>query len=210
MPPPFGGSAVARIFPQKHLKEFHPEHETVQKLKKQGAINKNVVSIFGVFDNHVWPVESCRLDGAKNIQVNSFGHHKILFDKKVKEIVLSEVEKYKSVMANKTYVLRFRAINRDIFWRLKVERIETRAATLRYRHVKVGDGVKLICGKSTFQKKVKRIKTFRTIPAMLKVYRVKEINPNTSSAKELKELYLSFPGYKEKIKKFGLIALELK
>ena len=34
--------------------------------------------------------------------------------------------------------------------------------------------------------------------------------PDISSVKELRDAYYSYPNYKEKIKKFGLIALELK
>ena len=49
-------------------------------------------SAFGEYDNHVWPTESCRLEGAKNIQVHSHGHHAILFNKKVRDIVMTEVE----------------------------------------------------------------------------------------------------------------------
>lgn len=114
-------------------------------------------------------------------------------------------------MENKIRTLRFRAVNRDIFLAIKTgkKKVETRAATLRYRHIKVGDEIKLTCGKSSLQKKVGKVRIFRTIPAMLKVYRVKSINPNIKSAEELKALYYSFSGYREKIEKYGLIALGL-
>lgn len=89
---PFAGSRFPRVTRWKNLREFHPEHETLKKLKKQSHINHRVVSIFGEYDNHVWPTESCRLEGAKNIQVHSHGHHAILFSKKVRDIVMTEVE----------------------------------------------------------------------------------------------------------------------
>ena len=44
---------------------------------------------------------------------------------------------------------------------------------------------------------------------MLKEYKVKEITPNLNSEKEQRELYYSFPGYREKIKRFGLVAIKL-
>ncbi len=55
-------------------------------------VNRHIVSIFGVFDNHVWPENSCKLEGAKNIQVDAHGHHAILFDKSVRTIVEHEID----------------------------------------------------------------------------------------------------------------------
>lgn len=90
---PFGGSNIVRFLPIKSLKELHPEHETIKKLQAGKEVNHKIVSIFGIFDNHIWPLESCFLNGAKNIEINTYGHHKILFNKKVREIVIAEVEK---------------------------------------------------------------------------------------------------------------------
>ena len=88
---PFGGSYVVRFLPLVPLRELHPESHAIAKLKAEEAANRHIVSIFGVFDNHVWPEESCRIHGAKNIQVNVHGHHRILFDSHVRDIVMSEV-----------------------------------------------------------------------------------------------------------------------
>lgn len=90
---PFGGSHIVKLIPHKPAKELHPASEIIQTLKGRRDVNKKIVSVFGVFDNHVWPGSSCVLDGAKNIEVPIYGHHKILFSKKVKEIVSAEVEK---------------------------------------------------------------------------------------------------------------------
>lgn len=43
---------------------------------------------------------------------------------------------------------------------------------------------------------------------MLKKYRVRDINPKISTEEELIARYNSFPKYKEKIKKFGIVTLE--
>jgi len=114
-------------------------------------------------------------------------------------------------MKNKIHTLRFRAVNRDIFEAIKKgkKKIETRAATKKYRNIKTGDRVRLVCGDNKFEKKIGEVKIFRTIAAMLRKYKVKEITPNLNSEKELRELYSGFPGYREKIKKFGLITIEL-
>ena len=90
---PFGGSHITKLIPHKAVKELAPEHEIIRTLSEKKVVNKKILSIFGVFDNHVWPESSCRLEGAKNIQVQVHGHHKILFDKQVREIIISEVEK---------------------------------------------------------------------------------------------------------------------
>ena len=90
---PFHGSHAVEFIPNKTLKELHPDSEMIKKLYSQREVNHKIISIFGKFDNHVWPTGNCRLDGAKNIQVNVYGHHKILFNKHVRNIVLDEIEK---------------------------------------------------------------------------------------------------------------------
>lgn len=109
------------------------------------------------------------------------------------------------------YTLRFRAINRDTFDAIRrgSKKVETRAATVRYRDIEGGDAVVFVCGKDKFERRVKRAMIFKTITAMLKAYRVSDIAPKLSTAEELRAKYYTFPGYSEKIKKFGLIALEL-
>ena len=108
-------------------------------------------------------------------------------------------------------ILRFRVINKDIFEAIKngKKKVETRAATERYRNIKAGDTVKLICAKDTFEMKVKKATIFKSIAAILKKYKLEIINPKTHTAKEAHDMWYSFPGYKEKIRKYGLIALEL-
>jgi len=115
-------------------------------------------------------------------------------------------------MGNKKHILRFRAINKDIFEAVKDGRkkAETRAATKKFKNICVGDRLVLVCGKQKFEKTVKAARHFKTIKAMLKKYNIGQINPWVSTEKELTQIYHKFPGYKEKIKKYGLIAFELK
>lgn len=89
---PFLGSQAVKFLPGKAFKELHPEGEMIKKLHSQSEVNHKIVSIFGEFDNHVWPTENCKLEGAKNIQIDVYGHHAILFDKQVHNIVLKEIE----------------------------------------------------------------------------------------------------------------------
>lgn len=109
------------------------------------------------------------------------------------------------------YTLRFRAVNRGIFMDIKSGKksVETRAASKKYGDIKAGDMLVLVCGKERFEKKVKKARVFKTISALLKVHPLRKIMPKLKSEKEWQEELYSYPGYKEKIKKFGLIALEL-
>ena len=110
------------------------------------------------------------------------------------------------------YTLRFRAINKDIFLDIKSGKktVETRAGTERYSNIKSGDKIILVCGKERLEKHVKKAKTFKSIESLIRTYPIKKIMPDISSEKELENAYYSYPNYKEKIKKFGLVALELK
>ena len=114
-------------------------------------------------------------------------------------------------MMHKKYTLRIRAVDKDIFEAIREGKkpVETRAATSKYRSIQKGDVVVLVCGKARFQKKVREAHIFKNITTMLKKYRVQDIMPHISSVKELQDEYYGFPNYREKIKKFGLIALEL-
>jgi len=85
---PFGGSRITRIIPLKPIRELSPESSIIGKLRQHAEVNGNILSIYGVFDNHVWPVESCRLEGAQNIQLPEHGHHAILASKKLQGIIL--------------------------------------------------------------------------------------------------------------------------
>ena len=112
---------------------------------------------------------------------------------------------------SKKAVLKFRAVNRDIFEAIVggKKKIETRAATAKYRDLKAKDIVVLACGKKIIEKKVRKTEHFSSIAAILKKYKPEIINPKTHTLKEARDMWYSFPGYKEKIKKFGLIAITL-
>lgn len=109
------------------------------------------------------------------------------------------------------HTLRFRAVNRDTFRaiRMGTKKVETRAATVKYADIKAGDVVAFMCGKEKFERHVKTATKFWTIAAMLRKYKVADVAPDFSTEKKLRAKYNTFPGYREKIKKFGLIALEL-
>ncbi|MFH1841416.1 MAG: ASCH domain-containing protein [Candidatus Nealsonbacteria bacterium] len=115
-------------------------------------------------------------------------------------------------MKSKIHVLRFRITDRDILNMVRkgAKKLETRVATERYGKIKPGDKLLFKCGKDKFQKEVKKVKVFRSIPEMLKKYSPSEINPKIHSEPELIKMYYGFSEYKEKIRKYGLVVLELK
>src|SRR3989344_8595644 len=111
----------------------------------------------------------------------------------------------------KTYILRFRAVNRDIFEAILEgkKKVETRAATKKYIAIKTGDILVFVCGKERFEKEIKNVRVFKSITTLIKRYNPQEINPKAKSEKDLRDIYYSFPGYREKNQKFGVVAIEL-
>lgn len=111
----------------------------------------------------------------------------------------------------KKTVLRFREVDRAIFMAVKNgdKTVETRAATVKFKDLKNGDQLILICGKDKIEKTVRKSKIFKSVDELLASIDFKKIMTTASSAEEAKRVYDSFPGYQEKIAKFGIIALEL-
>ena len=108
--------------------------------------------------------------------------------------------------------LRFRVTNKDIFKSIESgkKKVETRAATIKYKNISKGDEINFLCGKEKFSKQVRSVKIYKSLKSLLKKYKPQDITPWVKDAKELEAMYYSFPGYKEKIKKSGIIALEVK
>ena len=88
---PFQGSTMASFVPDKAIKELSPASSIVQTQNKSVEVNKAIISIYGMYDNHVWPTESSVLQGAENIQINTYGHHQILSSEETKAVVLAKV-----------------------------------------------------------------------------------------------------------------------
>ena len=89
------------------------------------------------------------------------------------------------------------------------KKVETRAGTVKYLKLQKGDTLVLSCGGSKLKKKIKNIRHFKTVVSLIKKYKPGVINPGCSTIKDMEAMYYSYPGYKEKIKKFGILAFEL-
>jgi len=112
----------------------------------------------------------------------------------------------------KQYTLRFRAKDKFNFLDLKrgAKNIETRAGTPKYRQVTAGDKLIIVCGKDKVTKTVKKTHHFRSLGALLKHFPLKRINPDLNTIAEARKRWYSYPGYKERIKQYGIVAWELK
>ncbi|MBZ4487871.1 alpha/beta hydrolase [Microbacterium sp. cx-55] len=79
---PFGGSVYARYLAvSRSLRIFSPRDETILLLGQQTAVNARIVSVYGRFDPHI-PGGSA-LAGAKNVQLDTGGHFRILADPRI-------------------------------------------------------------------------------------------------------------------------------
>ena len=109
------------------------------------------------------------------------------------------------------YILRFRKINKDTFDFIKkgVKKVETRAATKRYKNINKGDTLIFVCGKGYFSRKIRQVKHFKSIDALARTYPVKKVMPQEKTLSGMKKKYYSFPGYRQKINQFGLLAFEV-
>ncbi len=109
-------------------------------------------------------------------------------------------------------ILKIRATDKYIFEAIKSgkKKVETRAATPRNVKMQTGDEVVFVCGKQSLKKTIKEATKYRTIKAMLKDYKVKDIAPDLKNENELRDMYFAWPSYQDKIKKYGIIALEIK
>lgn len=85
---PFYGSHLAKFFRLKPFKELSPGSKIITDLNLNEEVNKKIISIIPVFDNHVWHKSGSYLKGAKNIKVQVPGHHKILFSDELSRKVL--------------------------------------------------------------------------------------------------------------------------
>jgi hypothetical protein len=73
---PFGGSAYARFMLTPRLRTFSPANSTILELASESEVNSRIVSIYGAFDPHI--PAGCELPGAKNVQLDTGGHFRIL------------------------------------------------------------------------------------------------------------------------------------
>ena len=111
-----------------------------------------------------------------------------------------------------SHTLKIRKVDKPVFDSIvKGEKvIETRAATPRYRKIKAGDILTFVYQGERLEKEIKNVKVYKGIDEMLEELDFKQVMPFVGSVEEMKIIYYSFPKYKDKIKKHGLIAWWMK
>ena len=83
---PFAGSVYAKYMLAPSLRIFSPKDVHLRALASDEAVNSRIVSVYGAFDPHI-PARSA-LPGAKNVELETGGHFRIL----AKAAVLEQVE----------------------------------------------------------------------------------------------------------------------
>ncbi|WP_309129234.1 alpha/beta hydrolase [Microbacterium sp.] len=73
---PFGGSRYARLMLPRTLRTLSPGHPSIVSLSQQRAANARIVSVYARFDPHI--PEGSRLPGAKNVELDTGGHFRVL------------------------------------------------------------------------------------------------------------------------------------
>jgi pimeloyl-ACP methyl ester carboxylesterase len=82
---PFGGSVYAKFMLAPSLRIFSPRDATIRALAAEESVNSRIVSIYGTFDPHI-PAGS-ELPGAKNIELDTGGHFRVLANARILEEV---------------------------------------------------------------------------------------------------------------------------
>src|SRR3989338_5337537 len=111
----------------------------------------------------------------------------------------------------KNWTLRFRAADKNNFEEVKscIKSIETRAGTIKYQTIEVGDTLTFVCGQNRCIKKITKRFHWLSIDAMVKEINFKKIMPLVESIDEMKKVYASYPDYEKKIEEYGLLGFEL-
>lgn len=87
---PFSGSRYAYLSPLKSLRSFTPHSKILTMLAKDTIANKNIISLYGIFDPHIPGGSS--LDGARNIKLPTYGHFRTLNDPRVHATILQCIQ----------------------------------------------------------------------------------------------------------------------
>lgn len=105
----------------------------------------------------------------------------------------------------------FRASDKAEFQALVEGRksIETRAATPKYRKVEVGDTLVISCGGEQIEKTVRHVSIYDSIDSLLANEKLAEIMPLAKDEAEARKAWHSYPGYDEKIAKYGIVAWQI-
>lgn len=109
------------------------------------------------------------------------------------------------------HILKIRQLDKVVFDAINngQKTVETRAATAKYRRIKVGDTLVFVCGGDRLERRVGSVAMYPSIEKMAAAIDFQSIMPFVDSAGDMRGIYHSFPGYQEKIQENGLVAFRL-
>jgi hypothetical protein len=85
---PFSGSRYAAFMLLPSLRAFSPRDAVTLQLSREERVNERISSVYGLFDPHI--PEGSVLPGAKNIQLQTGGHFRILSHEDTIRTILAE------------------------------------------------------------------------------------------------------------------------
>ena len=85
---PFSGSRYAGFMLLPSLRALSPRSAVTLQLSREQRVNERITSIYGLFDPHI--PEGSVLPGARNIQLDTGGHFRILAHEQTLKTVLEE------------------------------------------------------------------------------------------------------------------------
>lgn len=87
---PFSGSRYAGFMVLPSLRALSPRHAVTVQLSLEQSANERITSVYGLFDPHI--PEGSVLPGARNIQLDTGGHFRILAHEDTIRTVLAEAD----------------------------------------------------------------------------------------------------------------------
>ncbi|MDQ0819647.1 hypothetical protein QFZ79_001938 [Arthrobacter sp. V4I6] len=85
---PFSGSRYAAFMLLPSLRAFSPRNAVALQLSREERVNERISSVYGLFDPHI--PEGSVLPGARNIQLQTGGHFRILSHEDTIRTILAE------------------------------------------------------------------------------------------------------------------------
>jgi len=87
---PFSGSRYAGYMLLPSLRALSPRNAVTVQLSREQGVNERITSVFGLFDPHI--PEGSMLPGARNVQLDTGGHFRILAQEETIRTVLAEAD----------------------------------------------------------------------------------------------------------------------
>lgn len=87
---PFSGSRYAGYMLLPSLRALSPRNAVTVQLSREQGVNERITSVFGLFDPHI--PEGSVLPGARNVQLDTGGHFRILAQEETIRTVLAEAD----------------------------------------------------------------------------------------------------------------------